>query len=85
MSALACQVDPSHFQRIRDIEKGVRSIDHRWTTQDKLALKDIHDHVSNGDFKCKWTNRDEVRDLQEAIRGLTTAVKLNTKTMNGNS
>lgn len=68
-AATPCQVDPMYVQRIVEI--------HQMT-------KDTEQKKAEGQFKCQFKGRDEVRDLLESIRTLTIAVERLTKTMNGN-
>lgn len=57
---LACQVDPLHFQRIREVHEKVESWDVR---------------VQRGDFSCVWRDRDEIRDLLETLRSSSTETR----------
>lgn len=78
MSPLACQVDPQHFQRIVEIDRKVGDIhDYTEVTREK---------ISQGAFTCAWQGRDEVRDLLETMRAMTTAMQGLTNEMkrNGN-
>lgn len=58
-TSLACQSDPMHFQRIREI--------HAYT-------QGVQQQIARGDFNCAWRDRDEVRDLLESMRNLTTVM-----------
>ena len=53
LNALQCRVDPLHFQHIQEVHEMV-------STWDK--------GISAGKFSCAWKDRDEIRDLLEAIR-----------------
>lgn len=69
MSPLACQVDPTHFQRIKEI--------HEYT-------EGVQKDIASGAFSCAWQDRDEVRDLREELRELTKSMRvLNTTIKNG--
>ena len=57
---LACQQDPRHFQRIREIHEMTLDTDKK-----KAA----------GDFGCAWQGRDEVRDSLELQRQLLKAIQ----------
>lgn len=59
MTPLACQSDPQHFERIRET--------HNLVQQQAAQL-------ANGKLGCAWKGRDEVRDMLESMRALTTAV-----------
>lgn len=66
MTPLACQVDPVHFQRVKEMGQSIG----RWD-----------DMIQRGEFSCVWKSRDEVRDyiesqrlLHNSLKELTTAV-----------
>lgn len=59
--AMACQTDPRHFQRIREVHEMMLSQD---------------EGIKRGEFKCQWKDRDEIRDLLEAIRALTLQLRV---------
>lgn len=64
LATLACQQDPAHFQRIKEMHK---------------AIMDTEEKKLRGDFGCKFNNRDEVRDLLEIMRQNTEALKMLTQ------
>ena len=69
MTPLACQVDPVHFSRIKDMDATCKKIDSAF---------------DRGEMGCAWTGRDEVRDMLESIRELTGEIKaLRTEMQNG--
>lgn len=57
---LACQQDPLHFQRIKEI--------HKYT-------EDTQTDIAAGKFSCQWKDREEVRDYIEASRNSTKALE----------
>lgn len=60
MSPLACQVDPQHFGRIKEI--------HKYT-------ENVSERIARGQFSCEWKDRDEVRDFAQSIKDLTNEIK----------
>ena len=59
-STLACQADPMHFQRIKEMHE---------------ATMDTEKRKQQGDFQCQFKDRDEVRDLLEQMRANTVAIR----------
>ncbi len=59
-SPLACQQDPLHFQRIREIHE---------------FIKHTGDQVNMGEFSCQWKDREEVRDYIEVAKKQVTALE----------
>ncbi len=65
-STLACQIDPQHYQRIRDIY---------------TMAKEHGASIASGKFDCVWKDRDEVRDLLESMRRLSESMDKLTKAL----
>lgn len=63
---LACQQDPMHYQRIKEMHQ---------------ATMDTEKKKQHGDFECMFKDRDEVRDLIEMIRASVQATKELTQEM----
>jgi len=55
---MACQIDPLHFQHVKETAESIREWD---------------DKINRGDFSCAWRDRDEVRDFLEELRANRTA------------
>lgn len=66
ISMLACQQDPKHYQRIEEM--------HAMTMKTETEKAD-------GKFNCNWKDRDEVRDMIEAMRTNVTAMGAVTKAL----
>ena len=49
---LACQTDPKHFERIKEIH---------------AHTKTVQKNIDTGEFKCAWEGRDEIRDFRESL------------------
>lgn len=59
-AGLACQQDPRHFQRIKELHE---------------MTMDTEKQKVSGKFGCAWQGRDEVRDSLELQRQLLKAIQ----------
>jgi len=72
-STLACQVDPTHYNRIKIIDGNIRSI-MEYTDKNKEIMGEVRKAVAAEKFQCLWKDRDEIRDFLEGYHGLTKAM-----------
>lgn len=61
MTPLACQIDPQHYQRIKDIHGYTQSVSRM---------------IDQGAFACQWKDRDEIRDLLDAMKEQTREMRV---------
>lgn len=61
ITALACQVDPQHYQHIKEIHQYTQSVARM---------------IDQGAFACQWKDRDEIRDLLDAMKEQTREMRV---------
>lgn len=73
MTALACQTDPEHYNRIKAMGKQMDWV-YRYSQANEPALKKVREGIPAGEFGCTWKDRDEVLHMMQAIKDNTRAV-----------
>ena len=77
MSPMACQIDPKHFERIREMDaRTLRTAELTEHISEALDAHREHYHenvataVASGAFSCAMRGRDEVNSLFELLRNI---------------